>query len=375
MSQDIRSAFTTHMSSSGALQDLLAQLEGMEPRLIICFCGPDFDAAALSRDLRARFGDAEVVGCTSAGEFGTTGTNGRGVSLLALSERKVRRAAAAVARFDGGVAAGMQTAVDALARDLGVSLRDADPRHYVGIVLIDGLSMAEEAVNAFLGDAAPMLSFVGGSAGDDLRFKETRVFHNGTAATGAAVLVLMESAVPFAIGKTCSFKPSGRSFKVTRADEATRTVYELDGRPVLDVYSEAVGKTPADLDAALFMVNPLGLMIEGQPWIRSPQRSLEDGGLRFYCAIGEGMDVHLMESTDLVADTRAALGAWSRELGSPIAGGLAFNCILRRLELDDKDLHRPFLDSFAGMQVAGFHTYGESWLGHINQTLTGLWFA
>jgi hypothetical protein len=47
---------------------------------------------------------------------------------------------------------------------------------------------------------------------------------------------------------------------------------------------------------------------------------------------------------------------------------------LRRLELDAKQRHEPFIASFAGLEMAGFHTYGESWLGHINQTLTGLWF-
>ncbi|MGZ7081522.1 MAG: hypothetical protein ACXVJT_19090, partial [Thermoanaerobaculia bacterium] len=61
--------------------------------------------------------------------------------------------------------------------------------------------------------------------------------------------------------------------------------------------------------------------------------------------------------------------------GAPVSGGLAFNGVLRRLEMDAKDLHREFLHVFDGLQVSGFHTYGESWLGHINQTLTAVWFA
>src|SRR5690606_4751923 len=120
--------------------------------------------------------------------------------------------------------------------------------------------------------------------------------------------------------------------------------------------------------------NPLGLMIDGKPWIRSPQQVLPDGSLKFYCQLLEGASVHVMQSTDLVDDTRRELARVKGELGGTLSGGLAFNCILRRLELDAKDLHGPFLSAFEGLEVGGFHTYGESWLGHINQTLTGLWF-
>jgi hypothetical protein len=48
---------------------------------------------------------------------------------------------------------------------------------------------------------------------------------------------------------------------------------------------------------------------------------------------------------------------------------------LRRLEIDAKKLDGPFYESFKNLEVAGFHTYGESWLGHVNQTLTALLFA
>ena len=53
---------------------------------------------------------------------------------------------------------------------------------------------------------------------------------------------------------------------------------------------------------------------------------------------------------------------------------VGFNCILRRLEMDADDSHGAFTECFDA-PTAGFHTYGESWLGHINQTLTAILFS
>ena len=53
-----------------------------------------------------------------------------------------------------------------------------------------------------------------------------------------------------------------------------------------------------------------------------------------------------------------------------------FNCILRRLEMDATGTARAaFLEAFGGCRLAGFHTYGETWMAHVNQTLTGVVFG
>jgi hypothetical protein len=52
-----------------------------------------------------------------------------------------------------------------------------------------------------------------------------------------------------------------------------------------------------------------------------------------------------------------------------------FNRILRRLEIDQKNLGDRFVDALADIPTAGFPTYGESWLGHINRTLTAVLFG
>ena len=365
----------TRAAAADIIDQLDAQLRGAAPTAIVAFCSPAHDTTAIATALGARYESAKIIGCHTAGEFVERDGSVGGVSVIALPASTVRSAHAVLARFDGGVDVGVRAATQRLARMVGGDLRTLDPSRWVGLVLFDGMHMHEEAANDALGVAAPQLAFVGGSAGDDLAFKETRVFMGGESTADGAVLMLLDMAVPFTIVKTCSFEPTAHHFTITRADEANRVVYELDGRPALEMYAKAAGTTPAKLNAELFMTHPVGMMLDGDPWIRSPQQAQADGGLKFYCQITEGSQVHLMRSTDLVGETRQAMARAARSVGGRAGGAIAFNCILRRLELDAANAHEGFRSAFAGIPTAGFHTYGESYLGHMNQTCTALVFA
>jgi hypothetical protein len=372
--RDIRGAYTNQLDSRAAALELAEQWSMMAPQLLVVFASHHHAVGELSGLLKEKYPQAEVVGCTTAGEFTSEHTSVGGVVGLALSNRKIKRCQGALATFENGVAAGIHAALLHIGASLDIDVRRANPERYVGLLLIDGLKMNEEEANEALGNEAPLLSFIGGSAGDNLEFKETRVFYNGKESTHGAVLLLMETEVPFLVTKTCSFEPTQFKFKVTRSDVARRVIYELDGQPVVQQYAKAVGVEPDALSNKIFMSHPLGLMIDGAPWIRSPQQVLPDGGLKFYCKVLEDMDLVVMQSRDLVADTRRAVEDARQRLPS-ISGGLLFNCILRRLELDSLAKHDAFLETFSGLETAGFHTYGESWLGHINQTLTALFFG
>ena len=381
-SAPMASAFTTRQDAAEAAREIVAQLAGINVRAVAFFCPASHDGDALCALLREAWPGADVMGCTTAGAFVDNAGSEDGISAFAFAESGLNRAAAALATFEDGVEAGVRRAIGEIEDRMRLSLRDADPSRYIGVVVVDGLRMHEEEVNRVLGNAAPLISFVGGSAGDNLAFFETRVFANGASSPEGAALLLLDMSAPFTIMKTCSFVPTEHVFTITKADVDTRTVYEVNGRPVLEAYAEAVGTTPGALDGAVFMRHPVGMMLDDEPWIRSPQQALPDGGLRFYCRIEEGMEVYVMRSTDLVGETRAAvqrtrdaLAELSGRTASQPRGALVFNCILRRLELDALDAHAPFREAFSGMPMAGFHTYGESWLGHINQTCTGIFFA
>ncbi|PWJ48832.1 Uncharacterized conserved protein, contains FIST_N domain [Quadrisphaera granulorum] len=353
--------------------DLRLGLQAEAASLVLLFASSDIEPDPLIATIEDAFPEAIVAACSTAGEFTDESTGTGGISALALPATGVRRVAAALAPLGGGAKAGGGLAVADLERQLGSRLRDLDPARHVGILLVDGVHGDEEAVNEALGNAAPLLDVVGGSAGDDLAFAGTWVALGSRISAHGAVVVVLELEGPFTVFKTCSFTSTGRRLRITAADPARRTVLEFDGRPAAQAYADALGVPVAEL-ASRFMDSPLGLMVDGEPWIRSPQR-LEGDAVVLYCQVLEGMEVEVMASGDLIADTRAALDAAVARVGGTPRGAVVFNCILRRLEIDTRGLGRAFTGMFAGMPTAGFHTYGESLVSHINQTATGIVFG
>jgi hypothetical protein len=241
----------------------------------------------------------------------------------------------------------------------------------VGIVLIDGLSLAEERINDEIGNLTNV-AFVGGSAGDDLKFQQTHIFANGKAYSDAALLALLKPATTFDIIKTQSFQSTGKVLVATKVDAASRTVYEFNGKPATEEYARALGIDDASKVGDYFMSAPLGLVADGEIFVRSPQQT-QNTAIVFYCNMLEGMELELLSSTDIIAETQRALAEKMQELGG-LKGVINFNCILRTLELQQRGITAEYGQVFNGQPMVGFSTYGESYIGHINQTATMLVF-
>ncbi|HEY4012363.1 MAG TPA: FIST N-terminal domain-containing protein [Polyangiaceae bacterium] len=375
MRRDVATAATEMARDSEAVADLARQLGGVDASAVLTFFDHRRDGAAIVGGLRDHFPLAEVIGCTTVGEFTERSYGTGGAVAVALSRHKVSRAASALASYEGGVVEGVRAAAERIGEKLGEDLRQCDPERYVGIVLLEAMKGKEEEANDALGRVAPFLSFVGGSAGDGLRFAETRVYAEGRESTDGAALLVLRMESPFSIVKTCSFtQREGASFRVTKADPARRIVYELDGKPIVAAYSAALGIPGDRLDGGVFSSHPLGLMIEGSPWIRTPQQVLPDGGIRFACQLVEGMRIDIMNTTDLIEDTGRAFAQAERAIGGRASGAVLFNCAYRRVDIEQKGLTGAFRQLLT-FPTAGFHTYGESWLGHMNHTLVGLLIA
>ena len=363
----VRTAYSTK-DLPAAVADLRAQCGERVPRVVLFFGSARYDASELGGLMRQHFPGARLVGCSTAGEISGVSMLSGSVVAMFLDDDVVEDAAVAVIR-DLSAGVRVADALGELESQLKAPLSSLNLERCVGIVLADGLSGAEEQLMEKLGDATD-ISFVGGSAGDDLKFLQTHVVADGQDYSDAAVLLLLRLKHGFDIVKTQSFRSLGKTLLATKVDESRRLVMEFDHMPALYAYARALEVTPAEAEAR-FMRHPLGLMAAGEPFVRSPQRT-EGRDIVFYCRIQEGMELEVLDATDIVADTRAAVEA--RKAAGEIAGMIDFQCILRTLQLRNEQRCEGYGEIFRGIPAVGFSTYGEAYLGHMNQTSTMLLF-
>ncbi|MBN1850934.1 MAG: FIST C-terminal domain-containing protein [Deltaproteobacteria bacterium] len=362
----------TAYSRKDTIDELCAELySGLNKnsQAVIYFGSTKFDPKDLAKGMEKTFQGACVFGCTTAGEIVSGKMLKQSVVAMSLPSDVVEDISVQVVE---NITEENQVpkAFQAFQKHYGKPVKDLDIERYVGIILVDGLRGAEEKLMEKIGDLTD-LTFIGASAGDDLAFKQTYVFANGKAYTNAAVLALMRLKKGFDIIKTQSFCSTGKKLVATQVDEATRTVLAFNNQPAAQAYAEALG-IPAGEAANHFMHAPVGLMDGDEPYVRSPQQ-VQGEKIVFYCKINQGMELDLLESTDIIADTEKALKSKLKELGG-MSGIINFHCILRTLELESKGITEPYGKIFTDIPTIGFSTYGEEYIGHINQTSTILVF-
>ncbi len=260
---------------------------------------------------------------------------------------------------------------ESIERDLKFS-EGLKPDEMFGLVLLDGLSVLEEPVTASIHSAIGGVPLIGGSAGDSLEFTETRVFAEGEFHTGAGVFVLVESRLPFQTFKLQHFEPSEADMVITEADPATRTVTEIDGGPAAEEYAEILGLEIEALTPQVFAGYPVMLQIGNDWYVRSIQKVNPDGSLTFFCAIDEGIPLTIARGVGFVETLENRLAEVTAGF-SNIECTLGFDCILRRLELQETGESARVEAALARLNFLGFSTFGEQYGAvHVNQTLTGV---
>lgn len=369
---DVGTAYSTASSSTEAGRELADGLGAGPYRAIVFFAFVTHDGAAIASELERRFPDARVIGCSGNGQFGNQGHGKEGACAIAIGPSKVRRVASALAPLTDDVEVGIREAAASLSAQLGQDVRELDPTTHKGLALLEGASRREEKINEALGNVAPYLEFVGGSAGDDLAFANTWVVAEGRLEHRASALMMLELAAPFRVLKTCNYVPTDTVLRVTASDPDRRLIFELDGQPAVQRYAELVGVAPDALGFPEFLANPFGVMIDDEPWLRSVVRT-EGDALFFACSVIPGMELSLMRGQDLVADAERALAKTVEELGGPPSAAILFNCAYRMLEASITGATERYHEALSSaVPHAGLHSNGESYLVHLNQTLTGL---
>lgn len=351
-----------------ALADARGALGGAPERLWLVFGSPDSSfEEVMERAAAVADPGVPVIGCTTAGEISSNlGLQhgsltlailaGDGISAYAaLAENIKSQPADAVSRLSGGHGDARRVAAE---RGLCES---------TSIILIDGLAATgEELVDALRRDLGGLSTVVGGAAGDEARLEKTWVALGGTVASDAAVVAHVFSEKPWSIGVDHGLKPATELYRVTRAEGPI--LYELEGRPVWDVYSEYARTKGIELtkeNAASFLINnELGVYVFGSfKKARAPLVVTDDGGFLCAAAIPTGASVAILdgEADSMVTAARGAASQARERIKGGVAGVLLFDCVCRGTILGsafDQELE-AVASAFPSEPVAGFLTYGE----------------
>lgn len=355
-----------------AVGNFHAALSRPDAALVVFFCSPCYKLATVAAEMAQRFGDITVVGCTTAGELGPAGYVEASISGACFSAGQFSAAARSIHSLDKFSLSGAQAVVQELLQELESRAPGANAENTFGFLMIDGLSVREELVTRVLQSALGKIPLVGGSAGDGLNFGQTWVYGEGGWHANSAVLTLVSSAAPFKPLMTQHFLAADQRCVVTAADPVNRIVHEIDGRPAAEAYAALVGVGVDQLDPMRFAASPMTVLIGGTNYVRSISQALPDGSLKFFCAIEEGMVLRVTHAADLVANLEEAFRSINDQIGPPQIV-LGCECIMRRLEVEQKGLLERVTKLMEQNRVSGFVTYGEQYRGvHVNQTFSGI---
>ncbi len=308
------------------------------PALALVFATDHYPAEQLSRALAARFAGLPWLGCSAAGLIAGGELLRAGLVVGIVSSDSATVGIGASGPVSGGPReAGARCVAEALAQ-----LPKAGPgRSRALLQLFNPLTgQADEVVRGAVREGGSALSWVGGGAGDNLRFERTAQFAGGEVFHDHAVAAAIELPGRFGVAVRHGFSPYGPPALVTRA-EGPR-VFELEYEPAFDCYRRTARLRGEEVDQQRFArfaaYHPLGIpQADGLHLIRDPL-AMEEGALRFLAEIPDGSLLRLMQASaeELIASAREAGRAARKQCGGPLAGAVVFDCISRAILLGDR---------------------------------------
>ncbi|MBU0744569.1 MAG: hypothetical protein KKE11_04300, partial [Gammaproteobacteria bacterium] len=149
----------------------IEQLGGDKVHLSIVFASSKYDYNDALRGVREITNNAPLIGCSSSGEFTEAGIQHESVVCALISSD--------THKFFTGIGTGLRASEIECIKEAAKDFPDSVENHpYQSYILCeDGLAgKGEETAMAMLGILGSNMKFAGGSAGDDLKMKETMVF-------------------------------------------------------------------------------------------------------------------------------------------------------------------------------------------------------
>jgi len=364
-----------------AVEQLYDQLAHGDLSLVIFFCSAKYDLNSLEQSLSKYFGSLEVVGCTTAGEISSTGYGQQSIVAIGFCTEYFSTSVGLVAQLDQFDLVAAQDIVAGLTDNCREqAMREINQpcsnQASFMMTLLDGLSSQEERFLSILHSAANEMPHFGGSAADDITLAKTHVYYQGHFYQQAAVVILVNTRLAFDVFSINHLEMPGEKMVVTHAQPQSRTVFELNGEPAALEYAKAHNLTVQELNPSVFALHPVAVKVGDRYFFRAIQRvNLVDNSLSFYCAVDTGIVLTVVSLGDIFDQLETKMNDIVKRYGEPELV-LGCDCILRKLEVEQKKLQPVAVQLFERYNILGFNTYGEHFQGiHLNQTFTGVFIA
>lgn len=359
----------SHLSDGSAAVAATAEQLETQADMYTAFVSSGYDLEAVGKALQEHFGD-RVIGCTSSGNIGPGGYDRSGICVTAFTGGGLQIRTIAVGPLDD-TADAVEQAGSSLA-GLRAELGDSDG---FAVLLTDGLTRNEDLLAANLMAALGDVPIIGGSAGDDLTFGHTAVYHDGAFRANTATVTMVRAEAPFRLLRLQHHETTDTILVATDVDADQRIIRSLNGQPAASAYAHAVGADLSEIGPTTFSKHPLLLNAGGSSWIRSIATVADDGSLHMFARVDIGDVLRLGRPIGMLDKLADRFVAVETELGS-ISAMLTFDCILRRLEFEEHGVADEVGAFLAEHRAVGFSTYGEQFNGmHMNQTLVAVAFA
>ena len=368
----IKRGYSLSTDPATAVRELHEAIAQPDAALAVFFCSSTYDLDALAAELNVRFAGVTLIGCTTAGEITPVGYQDGSITGFTIGGAGSRAVTTRIDRLgDCAISAGF-LAAEELMGQLSQGGAPVNDTNTFGLMLIDGMSAREEVVVSTIHWGMGTIPLLGGSAGDDMHLSNTFVYHDGAFRNNSALLALVQIDAPFRTFNTKHFRGTDEKLVVTKADPERRLVLELNAAPAAAEYARIVGCKVSDLSAEVFGERTLMVKIGGEFYVRSIQKAGPDGSLTFYSAIEQGVVLTLASPGDLIADLRDTFETLQEDIGPPQLV-IGFDCVLRGLDMERRQVRHLAGRLMAENNVIGFATYGEQYHAmHLNQTFTGV---
>lgn len=362
----IRTAMGHNISEVAS--DLKSKLGEAAPIAVLFFTTMDQPYERFGPRLRDAFPNVPVVGATTGGvQFHNTKTTKDEVVVTALcSQDDVRCHDFVIDHLDQAAEDKFDEALSDIKMRFGKNAKDGF-KNYTLLIFSDAFGLEGDPMIAKLNQYAGMhAQIAGGMAGDNLKLEKTFCMHNERTFSNGLVGLALFTKKPIGIGVKHGWSCCTDYMNITSSDG--NVLYELDGRPVMDVMTEVIEKHGDRIDpenplltlvAYEFGINNIG----GEMIVRTPLVIQEDGGLVLAGRLRQGQNVRIVhaDETALCQGAQNSIKQAKSQLGGiPCGGALVFSCAGRLATLGDsyhKELE-AVAQSFDG-DFTGFATYGE----------------